>query len=100
MIPYQPPSPLPPETQTLSAFAQVLIGSAIGVASIIGMFVMGALGIDTHGSWWRAVFAYIWVLVFIAIRKRWYAMIFTAMFFTALGAVLGRVLVHLSGAQG
>jgi hypothetical protein len=100
MIAYQPPSPLPPPTQTLSAVAQVLIGAALGFVSLVGMVVMGALGADLHGLWWVAVFVYIWVLVFIAIRKRWYAMIFTAMLISAVGAVLGRVLVHVSGAAG
>jgi hypothetical protein len=100
MIPYQPPSPLPPPTQTLSAVAQVLIGLAIGVGTLAMMVVMALLGADLGGLWWVAIFIYIWALVFIALRKRWYAMIFTAAGVSALGAVLGRVLVHLSGAAG
>jgi hypothetical protein len=98
MIPYQPPSLLPPPTQKLSVVAQLLIGLAIGVGTLVVMVLMGVIGAELRAWWWLAVFAYIWVLVFIALGKQWYAMIFTAAVITALGAVLGRVLVHATGA--
>ncbi len=100
-IPYKPASTLPPETQTLSTLAQALIGCAIGVGTVVVVAMMGVLtaifGIEFRGWWWIGVFVYIWMLVFISLRKRWHAMLVSAIGVTAIGIILERIVLHLIG---
>jgi hypothetical protein len=85
-IEYKPAPPWPPETPTLSPILQMLIGFGIGIAllSVAIVFARARVPLDT--PWWIACFICIWILVFLGMRKKWYAMVLVTLIVVFVGA--------------